>query len=201
MLTPGRAGTPPPLHRIALACTGLLLAVMPVACANNPEPTPVDTASKEPTSKSPAASETPSPSPSPSAAAGSVEEQLEAATVAFYAAVTKAYATLDPAPIEALIVPNSRAGSAYLNRISEMQVKKERYSEAPEFTVSGFKLEPQDAEPQFEAVTFTLTSGGSTTVDSSGKTVEDNPAGSARGRIEFMKKGEKWLVLSQRFED
>jgi hypothetical protein len=201
MLTTGRSVTAPFQHRIALAGAGLLLALTPVACGGNPEPTPVDTASKEPTSESPSASETPTPSPSASATASSVEEELEAATVAFYAAVTEAYETLDPAPIEAVIVPNSRAGGAYLNRISDMQAEKRRYSRAPEFTVESFKLEPQDAESQFEVVTFTLTSGGSTTVDSNGKTVEDNPPGSAKGRIEFMKKGEKWLVLSQRFED
>ena len=34
-----------------------------------------------------------------------------------------------------------------------------------------------------------------------GKLSREFPAGSASGRIEFMKKGNRWLVLSQRFEE
>ncbi|MEQ7125516.1 hypothetical protein ABN034_13465 [Actinopolymorpha sp. B11F2] len=174
---------------------------MPVACANNPEPTPVDTASKEPTSESPTVTKTPSASPSPSAAAGSVEEQLEAATVAFYAAVTKAYATLDPAPIEAVIVPHSRAGGFYLNDIATVRKKGHRFSDVPEYTVDNFEVEPQDADPSHEIVTFKLLADFSEEVDEKGRSVEEFPAGSANGRIEFMKEGDTWLVLSQRFEE
>jgi hypothetical protein len=201
MLTTGRSVTAPFLHRIALAGTGLLLALTPVACGGNPEPTPVDTASKEPTSESPPASETPTPSPSVSATASSVEEELEAATVAFYAAVTEAYETLDPAPIEAVIVPNSRAGGFYLNDIATVKKRGHRFSDVPEYTVANFEVEPQDADPSHEIVTFKLSADFSEEVDRNGKSIEEFPAGSANGRIEFMKEGNTWLVLSQRFEE
>ncbi|MEQ4208020.1 DUF6318 family protein [Actinopolymorpha sp. B9G3] len=172
---------------------------MPVACANNPEPTPVDTASKEPTSKSPAASETPSPSPSPSAAAGSVEEQIHAATVAFYNAVNEAYETLDSAPIEALTVPGSGAGQRYIDYIESVKSKGHRFEIVGEgLTVRNFKLDPRDADDQFESATFTLMDAGATEVDGNGKAAEKFPPDSWRYRVEFQKKGDLWLVLRQR---
>lgn len=202
MLLTGGRSTRRLRRRLSAAAVVAIVGVSAVLVGcTSPEPAPIDEPTTEPTSDTPTRTASPTPTETPTASPGSVEAQLHAATIAFYEAVTESYKKLDPAPLEAVIVPNSRAGGGYINRISEMKAKGHRFSVVPEFTVGDFALEPQDGDPTNESATFILTSSGSTEVDASGKEADVNEPGSATGRIDFMKKGKRWLVLSQRFEE
>ena len=109
MLQTGGRSTGPLRGRLA---AGAVVAIVGMGAAlagcTNPEPAPIDEPTSEPTNptETPTPTPTPTPSETPTASPGSVEAELQAATVAFYTAVTKAYKTLDTAPIKALIVPN-----------------------------------------------------------------------------------------------
>lgn len=153
-------------------------------------------------------SATPTPSPTKSATAsptfrptGDVERQLYDATTEFYAAVSKAYQTLDPAPIKTLVWPKTTAGGGYIKRIADMKAKGHKFEDAPTFALSNFNVGLQDADPNSQTITVTVTGSGSKTIDRQGKLVNQSDAGSSTAKIQFMKMGDRWLVLSQRFED
>ena len=207
MLQTGGRSTGPLRGRLA---AGAVVAIVGMGAAlagcTNPEPAPIDEPTSEPTNptKTPTPTPTPTPSETPTASPGSVEAELQAATVAFYTAVTKAYKTLDPGPIKALIVPNSRAGELLPRSTSrEVKAKEHRFYGSPELRRQRLQARATGCATQFETVTFTLWCRQcSTEVDAAArKVVETFPAGSANGGIEFMKKGDRWLVLSQRFEE
>jgi hypothetical protein len=179
---------------VAIVGVGAVL----VGCTS-PEPAPIDEPTAEPTSDTPTRTVSPTPSETPTASPGSVEAQLHAATIAFYAAANEAYETLDASPIERLVVRGSQAGKRYIDYINAVKAKKHRFDiTGSGLSVKEFKVEPPDADTQFETATFTLIDSGAKELDAAGRTVESFPADSWPYRIEFQRVGDKWLVLSQR---
>jgi hypothetical protein len=200
MLLTGGRSTRRLRRRLSAAAVVAIVGVSAVLVGcTSPEPAPIDEPTTEPTSDTPTRTASPTPTETPTASPGSVEAQLHAATIAFYAAVEESYRKLDPTPLRAVVVPNSRAGGGYVDDIATVKRKGHRFSDIPEYEVTEFVLEPQDADPSQETVRFTLSADYSEEVDGEGRVVEKFPAGSAGGRIEFMRKDGKWLVLSQRF--
>jgi hypothetical protein len=196
--------------RVRLRRSFQLLAVMILAVAMGCSGEPPEGASvaedtttaSQSQSTAPSLPKTASPSSTPtSKPTGDVEQQLHAATEAFYAAVTKAYQTLDPAPIKVLVWPNTQAGDGYVNAIEDLNAKDYRFVGEPTLTISDFRMAPRDADPNSESVFVTVTSSDTTTVDQNGKIVDQHEGGSSDAKIQFMKMGDRWLVLSQHFED
>lgn len=175
-------------------------------CSKNIEPEAGKTASPT-TSKSagPTPSETPTPTPTrtptptPTAPTGSVEEQLHAATVNFYAAVTHAYERMDPAPIKAVVVPGTTAGGGYIDRIAKLKSQGHRFDPAPTYKITKFRY-MRDGSDRISEVRFRLDSPPFKEVDSQGRTVRSIPAGGDTARIFLTRRGNRWLVLSQHFD-
>lgn len=180
-----------------------MLVVWGAGCGGTSEPAPLERDRAESSPRptvSPATQPTASPTPSTTTATptSSLEQELYAATVNFYEAVTRAYEEMDPSLIEAVVLPNSGAGGGYIEEIRELKRKGHRLVPPPKFTVSEFAW-LQDASNATEVVTFRLDAPAGKEVDREGRTVEEYPAGGAEGRITFVREGDRWLVASQRF--
>lgn len=188
----------------ALAAIGLGLALLTTGCGDDaPEPSRLGKNEDKPSAP---ATATPTSTPTPTstttktaAPAADREEELYDATVHFYEVINKAFRTLDVTPIEDVVVDNSGAARGYVDYINTVKSKGHRFDIHGPYRITDFDHKV-DGNDQAETATFTLSDKGGAEVDARGKIVEDIEPGSSSATIQFIREGEKWLVVSQRLD-
>lgn len=152
----------------------------------------------------PSAAPTSSPTPSSTATTaeptGSLEQELYAATVNFYAAVNEAFRTLDTRPVADVLVPGSRAASGYTTFIERVKADGHRFADVGDYSITEFEVK-SDASAETERVEFNLAHPEGRVVDADGKTVRMLAATSSKAWIDFQRRGDRSLVVSQYVEE
>ncbi|MFD2080333.1 hypothetical protein SAMN05421678_11085 [Actinopolymorpha cephalotaxi] len=173
-------------------------------CSKNIEPeagkTPTPTASKSAT-PTPTPTPTRTPAPTPTAPTGSVEEQLHAATVNFYAVLNEAYKTLDTRPVDEVLLPGSNAASGYTDFIHDVKKKNQHFTFEGGYKISNFEVKSTSSK-ESTRVEFDLDHGPGQVRNTANKVVMKIPqTPPSRAWIVFSKRGNKWLVVGQDFLD
>lgn len=182
-----------------------MLVVWGAGCGGTSEPAPLERDHAESSPRptvSPATQPTASPTPSTTTATptSSLEQQLYAATVNFYEAINEAFRTLDTRPVAEVLVPGSRAASGYTNFIERVKADGHRFADVGDYVISDFTVR-SDASGETERVEFNLAHPAGRIVDAQGRTVRTLPATSSKAWIDFQRRGDRWLVLSQHVDE
>lgn len=189
--------------RSVIAAGGLGLVLIAAGCGGEqPEPSTINGGEDAP-AKTSSAGPTPTTTTPPASRseAPDKEQQLHDATVNFYEVVNEAYRTLDTRPVTALLAPGSKAAAGYVEYIEKVKDKGNRFVDVGEYTVTDFEHQGSPGDERIERVGFTLSHGGGKEVDAQGEIVNEIAPESSEGTIEFFRKGDRWLVLTQQLEE